>query len=278
MGKYDVSVNEEFDGIGGGLGYPYANIRQKDEKAQDGKTIINPAGNFRFNDDTEDVEELMFVVLFSHTGRSHWEEGAETPDCKSVDGKYPLNQTKAYSATCDTCQMAAWVDRKPPKCSETLQICCVSYDEEADELIPFILQLKGTGLDPGKKLLRALIKKSDPENDIAIWHYPASGKCKYVSKNGWNYYVPEFAATYDILPDDLRAKIDDFREDIKDQWLDNVKPNALPAYSGAPELPRGPVVTGPAIGQIVDEPAAVVGTTNLSQGSPFSKKDVFSGE
>lgn len=280
MGKYDYDVNAEFAGSSEGLGIPFIGIRQKELKSADGKQILQAAGAYKYNDDTPDAEEITFVMLFSHPGRSHWLPGADLPDCKSNNNDTPLNPETAYCTDCNKCDEAVWHGSEKPACQSNLQMCILSYDEESDQFIPGILQVKGKGLKAGKACVDALKKLAKKNADTAPWHYLVKTYPKYVAEKGFTYYVNVFECEEKVtLPEGFIERIDEIRADLYDAWMDGVK--VEPIGNEAPAL------TGrQSVGQLMQNNEVVVQqelqTTVLGGSDPFKLKsppaDTFDNE
>ena len=276
MGKYDYDASE-FDGGGSGLALPFIQIRQKELKSADGKQILQPAGNFKYNDDTPDTEEIEFVLLFSHKGRSHWLPGADLPDCKSNNAIVPTNPEKCYCSLCENCDESVWHGTEKPACQENIQMCILQYSEEKDEFVPYILQVKGKGMKPARDLINSLKKHADSD-DAAPWHYPVKASTKYVQEKGYTYYVNVFdCGKYVRMPEEFIERLDAIREDLLDPWKESIKV-MLPADSA-------PALTGRdrAVGQLMsgneDVDKKPLEVTTLGGGDPFKLgDDPFEGE
>lgn len=158
----------------------------------------NPAefkkGAFSFNLGYQ-KEEVRIVLLAMKYGRQLWEKYNPNkenvvPLCSSSNGEHSTNgihHNNESPQVCSSCKHAQWDDDQPPACSDTYSLLC--YD--VDDSLPFIIQVKKTGIMALRKLKTAL-KVTAPK-----WAYPqcAPNACVSImmrSKPVDNYYVLDF--------------------------------------------------------------------------------------
>lgn len=99
----------------------------------------------------DDALEVYPLMVFKT--RQYWLEGADRPECRSLDA---INGSRY--GKCSTCEFSRWVDNKPSPCSDMITAYVLSEDMSAIYRVDF----KGSSHATGRRLISMFGKGGGP--------------------------------------------------------------------------------------------------------------------
>lgn len=203
-----------------------ANLGGQELKPSDLDVVKMPSGGGLFFEvpDLEDVKAektLNGVIIHHNLVRAFWKEdldesgGGTPPDCSSPDSVWgygePGDGLRAQSPPkgCDDCPMAVFgsaEDGRGQACKQSHLLFLV----RPDELLPTVVRLAPTSLQPAKQFLLRLSSKAVPYYGVQV----EIGLEKATSAGGQDYAKATFKVTSRLDPEE-RQKVKTFGDAMR---------------------------------------------------------------
>ncbi|HUV74240.1 MAG TPA: hypothetical protein VMW79_08020 [Anaerolineae bacterium] len=113
------------------------------------------------NGEPEPRKELVGVIVGQFPTRVYYATeytgGNESPDCSSQDGinGVPQESGLGYGGKCSSCPKSQWANGQKPECSQRKKLLLL----EPDSILPLVIDVPPTSLDPVDKYLLRITKK-----------------------------------------------------------------------------------------------------------------------